>query len=82
MPDLYNPYETYGLRLDEGVCGISGRDLVVTLRGGNPRIEILWEPGFLLGSGYEGIIAVNPEYLLEGEPEILVARIKELLRLS
>jgi len=68
------------LRLDEGVCGMSGRDLVEALREGDPRIETLWEPGFLLGSDYEGIIVVNPEYMLDGEPEILVARIKELFQ--
>jgi uncharacterized pyridoxal phosphate-dependent enzyme len=68
------------LRFDERVCVMTGRDLVGALREGKPRIETLWEPGFLLGAGYEGIMVVNPEYMLEGEPEILVTRIKKLLR--
>jgi len=67
------------LKLDEGVCGISGRELVSRLQEGDPKIHTLWEPRFLLGPDCEGMMALNPEYMLEGEHEVVVKAIKEIL---
>jgi len=67
------------LKLDEGVCGVSGRELVSKLQEGDPKIHTLWEPRFLLGPGCEGMMALNPEYMLEGEHEVVVKAIKEIL---
>ncbi len=67
------------LKLDEGVCGVSGRELVSRLQGGDPKIHTLWEPRFLLGPDCEGMMALNPEYMLEGEHEVVVKAIKETL---
>ena len=67
------------LALDEVVCDTSGSELVAELKEGAPRIWTLWEPAFLLGEGHEGKVCINPQYMLEGEEEIVVARIKELL---
>jgi len=68
------------LKLDEGVCGMSGRELVSRLQEGDPKIHTLWEPRFLLGPDCEGMTALNPEYMLEGEHEVVVKAIKELLK--
>ena len=67
------------LRLDEGICGMSGRELVSRLQEGDPKIHTLWEPRFLLGPDCEGMMAINPEYMLEGEHEVVVEAIKEIL---
>jgi L-seryl-tRNA(Ser) seleniumtransferase len=67
------------LVLDEGISRVSGRELVERLKDGDPRIWVLWEPAFLLGEGQEGKICINPQYMLDGEEEIVVERIKGLL---
>jgi L-seryl-tRNA(Ser) seleniumtransferase len=68
------------LVLDEEACGFSGSELVAKLKDGSPRIWTLWEPGFLLGEGYEGKMCINPQYMLDGEEEIVVGRIRGLLK--
>ena len=68
------------LKVDEDVCGISGSELVNRLQDGKMRIHTLWEPSFLLGPGSEGMMILNPEYMLEGEHEVVVKTIKELLK--
>lgn len=68
------------LILDESVCGISGRELENRLQKGKMRIHTLWEPTFLLGSGCKGMMIINPEYMLEGEHEVVVKSIKEILK--
>ena len=68
------------LKVDGGVCGISGSELVNRLQDGEMRIHTLWEPSFLLGPGSEGMMILNPEYMLEGEHEVVVKTIKELLK--
>ncbi|HUS77980.1 MAG TPA: hypothetical protein VM050_04895 [Patescibacteria group bacterium] len=67
------------LVLDEGVCGVSGRELSSRLREEDPPIWTLWEPGFLLGDDYEGMLCINPQYMLKGEHEIVIRRVKEIL---
>jgi L-seryl-tRNA(Ser) seleniumtransferase len=67
------------LELDEEIVGISGRDLVKKLRDGDPSIEILFEPRFLL-ENYEGKVTINPQYMLEGDADIVIDRIREILK--
>jgi D-glucosaminate-6-phosphate ammonia-lyase len=66
------------LELDEEAVGMSGKELVKRLRDGDPSIETLYEPGFLLEK-YEGKVTINPQYMLEGDDDIVVNRIKEIL---
>jgi L-seryl-tRNA(Ser) seleniumtransferase len=66
------------LELDEEKVGMSGRELVRALRDGDPSIETLYEPGFLLEK-YEGKVTINPQYMIEGDADIVVARIREIL---
>jgi hypothetical protein len=67
------------LELDEEIVGISGRDLVKKLRDGDPSIETLFEPRFLL-ENYEGKVTINPQYMLEGDADIVIDRIREILK--
>jgi D-glucosaminate-6-phosphate ammonia-lyase len=66
------------LELDEEAVGMSGRELVRALRDGDPSIETLYEPGFLLEK-YEGKVTINPQYMLEGDADIVVSRIRKIL---
>jgi L-seryl-tRNA(Ser) seleniumtransferase len=66
------------LELDEEAAGMSGRELVKRLRDGDPSIETLYEPRFLLEK-YEGKVTINPQYMLEGDDNMVVNRIKEIL---
>lgn len=66
------------LELDEEAVGMSGRELVKALRDGDPSIETLYEPNFLLEK-YEGKMTINPQYMLEGDVDIVVSRIREIL---
>jgi len=66
------------LELDETAAGMSGRELVKTLRDGDPSIETLYEPSFLLEK-YEGKVTINPQYMLEGDADIVVSRIRKIL---
>jgi L-seryl-tRNA(Ser) seleniumtransferase len=66
------------LKLDEGVIGISGKELANILRDGDPSIETLYEAGFLLENA-KGKVTINPQYLLEGDADIVINRIKEIL---
>ena len=65
--------------LDEEVVGISGRDLVRRLRDGDPSIETLYEPSYLLEK-YEGKVTINPQYMLEGDADIVIERIRDILK--
>jgi L-seryl-tRNA(Ser) seleniumtransferase len=66
------------LEIDEDVVGMSGRDLVKVLRDGDPSIEVLYEPRFLLDN-YAGKVTINPQYMLEGDDELVINHIKKLL---
>ena len=70
------------LVLDEGVTGVSGAELVRMLKGGDPPVWALWEPGFLVGDEYMGKVCINPQYMLEGEEELVVSRVMEALKES
>lgn len=69
------------LKLEEEVFGMTGRDLVERLREGDPSIMTPYEPAFLI-EDYHGKVTINPQYMLEGEEEIVVQRIKELLKVA
>jgi L-seryl-tRNA(Ser) seleniumtransferase len=66
------------LNLDEAKVGMSGKELVKILREGDPSIETLYEPRFLLEK-YEGKVTINPQYLLEDEEDVIIDRIKQVL---
>ena len=66
------------LELNEDKFSITSEDLVNSLRGGDPSIEILLEPGFLLEE-CKGKVAINPEFMLEGDAQIVVKEITEIL---
>ncbi|UCD44608.1 MAG: hypothetical protein JSV27_10910 [Candidatus Bathyarchaeota archaeon] len=68
------------LILDEGRCGMTGRELSRRLRERDLPIWTLWEPEFLLGKDFEGKLCINPQYLLDGEHEIIVEAVKEQLK--
>jgi L-seryl-tRNA(Ser) seleniumtransferase len=67
------------IELNEKKFKINAKTLVNTLRDGDPSIEVLLEPGFLLDE-CEGKIAVNPEFMLEGDTKIVIDRIKRILK--
>ena len=50
--------------------GILVRDLYVELETGTPSIKT---------STFGGVVSLNPKYLLEGDEEIIITRIKEIL---
>ena len=67
------------IKLDDRVTGITGAQLMMKLRDGDPSIETLYEPGYLLKSPM-GKLVINPEFLLEGEKETVVKEIKAILK--
>ncbi len=69
------------IKLDERVTGVTGNRLVEKLRDGDPSIETLYEPGFLLKNP-KGKLVINPEFLLEGEKETVVKEIKKILKIA
>lgn len=56
--------------VDPSQAGISSEDVVVALRAGTPRIEVL--------PGTTGIVYVNPLTLRDGEDEIVLNRLVEI----
>jgi len=46
---------------------------------GDPSIETLYEPGFLLKQPKDKLV-INPQYLLEDEAEYIVNTIKAILK--
>jgi seryl-tRNA(Sec) selenium transferase len=66
------------VELDEDALGIDARELQTMLRNGDPPIETLYEPSFLI-KDYVGRMTINPEYMLSGDDEIVVKRIREIV---
>jgi D-glucosaminate-6-phosphate ammonia-lyase len=66
------------VRVDEGVCGIGGGELHRQLVDGDPSIEGIYEPYYLL-EDYEGILVFNTQYILQGEEQLIIDRIKSVL---
>ena len=50
--------------------GLSVRDLYIELENGTPSIKT---------STFGGVVSLNPKYLLEGDEEIIITRIKQIL---
>ena len=69
------------VELDEKALGIDARELQTMLRKGDPPIETLYEPSFLI-EDYAGRMTINPEYMLSGDDEMVVKRIKEIVEAS
>ena len=63
--------------LDEE-AGMGTKELHARLKEGDPIIETLHEPAFLIDD-YHGKLTINPEHMLEGDEEIVVSRIREIL---
>ena len=66
------------ISLDESVTGVSGKELVSSLKEWEPVIYVIYEPEFLLGP-CPGKITINPQYMLEGEHPLVVEKIKQIL---
>ncbi len=66
------------VRVDEGVCGIGGGELHRGLVDGDPSIEGIYEPYYLL-EDCEGILVFNMQYILEGEEQLIIDRIRDIL---
>ena len=66
------------MELDEDRFDITAKDLVQLLRDGDPSIEILYEPAFILDKP-NGKITINPEFMLDGDQEIVVREITKIL---
>jgi hypothetical protein len=69
------------LTLDEKVTGITGRELVSKLKIGVPVVFTIYEPEFMLGP-CPGVVTINPQYILEGEHEVLLDKVKMILSLK
>jgi len=67
------------LSLDEGAAGMTGRELSDRLRAGDPSIVAPYEPSYLLMSP-RGKLTINPEFMLEGDEQIVTRRIREILK--
>ncbi len=67
------------IKMDNQVTGITGTQLMMKLRDGDPSIETLYEPDYLLKDP-KGKLVINPEFLLEGEKEAVVKEIKTILK--
>lgn len=66
------------LRVSEEVHGMTGRQLHQGLIDGDPSIEGIYEPYYLL-EDYEGMLVFNPQNILEGEEQIILTRISRIL---
>jgi D-glucosaminate-6-phosphate ammonia-lyase len=67
------------LKLDPGTTHITSAELTTRLRDGDPSIEVLNEPAFILKEP-KGKLVINPEFLQPGEAETVVKTIKSILR--
>jgi D-glucosaminate-6-phosphate ammonia-lyase len=65
------PWPRAKVVVDQATAGISRDDLVLALRNGSPSIEVL--------SGGEDIVYVNPMTLKDGEDQIVLDRLLEIL---
>jgi D-glucosaminate-6-phosphate ammonia-lyase len=67
------------LSLDPATTHITSAELTTRLRDGDPSIEVLNEPAFILKEP-KGKLTINPEFLQPGEAETIVKTIKAILR--
>lgn len=66
------------IKIDEEAVGITLKEVHRKLKEGDPSIEALCEPAFLIRDYHEKI-TFNPEYLLEGDDELIIDRVKKIL---
>lgn len=69
------------LRVGEEVHAITGGQLHQGLIDGDPSIEGIYEPYYLL-EDYEGMLVFNPQNILEGEEQIILQRIRKVLNIE
>jgi len=67
------------IKLDPATTHITSAELTARLRDGDPSIEVLNEPAFILKEP-RGKLVINPEFLQLGEAETVVKTIKSILR--
>ena len=66
------------LRLDPAVAILDGPRLVSRLKEGDPIIYSIYEPTFMI-EDCQGMVTLNPEYLLPGEVDLIVDKVKRVL---
>ena len=66
------------LKLDETKTSVTLRQIHRDLKQGEPCIETLLEPAFLIPD-YKDKVTFNPEYLLSGDDEVIIKRVREIL---
>ena len=67
------------IKLDPAVTGITGAELSKRLRDGDPSIEALYEPGFMLKDAKDKLM-INPQYLDDEDTKTVVDTIKAILK--
>jgi len=67
------------IKLDPAVTGITGGQLSKRLRDGDPSIEALYEPGFMLKDAKDKLM-INPQYLDDEDAKTVVDTIKAILK--
>ena len=77
-PKTYDRLSRFYDRLDWLFSPATG-DSHSKLLEGDPAIETLYEPAFLIDD-YKGKLTMNTEYMLPGDDAIIVQRIKEILK--
>ena len=66
------------LKIDEEALGMTGRELSDELRAGDPSIVAPYEPAYII-MDYSGKLTINPEFMLEGDEQLITRRIREIL---
>ena len=67
------------IKLNPAVTGITGAQLSKRLRDGDPSIEALYEPGFMLKDAKDKLM-INPQYLDDEDAHTVVDTIKAILK--
>jgi L-seryl-tRNA(Ser) seleniumtransferase len=67
------------IKLNPAVTGITGAQLSKRLRDGDPSIEALYEPGFMLKDAKDKLM-INPQYLDDEDAHTVVDTLKTILR--
>lgn len=67
------------VKINEKVFGMSTKELSDKLREGNPSIDTLYDVDYII-EDYKDKLTINPEFMLEGDEEIVIQRIKDILK--
>jgi hypothetical protein len=67
------------IKLNPKITGITGEQLSTKLRDGNPSIEALYEPDFMLKDAKDKLM-INPQYLDDEDTHTIVDTIKAILK--